>query len=339
MCRIKSEDGTVTRCPSCFNTAKRKAYNQAYYISSKASLAYSNQVEGSEAEDLPMVRVTPPTLEQLEELERLENMPNVSALSAYTQKMFANAIDSWGSVVVTYDDDNDVDPEMIAFDIPKKDALTMDTYHLTNQIAAGFKKDITLSNKKVALCRTKVVTWDNEYIVIHGTVVVEGEQIGNWTRKIFYENEDAPAYGNYDIFNIDTEFQNVKLGTKLISHFDSVMLAADITRVKVHANTDVGGYAWAKSGYDWDPEHMQEILSNITRHLIYENDEHHRGKNTSITDMIKRLREPQGPNYPSPYEIAMLGKDSPDLNGSWAGKRVMLGSSWYGTRNLVSQKI
>jgi hypothetical protein len=334
MCRAKSADGTVTRCPSCFDKDKRKAYNQAYYISSKASLAYSDQVDGIEAEEPLMVRAVSLALEQVEELERLENMPDVATLSAYTRKMFANASDSWGTVIVTYDDD-DLNPEMIAFDVPKKDALTMDTYHLTNQIAAGFKKDVTLSNKKVALCRTKVVTWDNEYIVINGTVVVEGEQIGNWTRKIFYENGNTPAYGNYDIFNIDTEFQGVKLGTKLISHFDSVMLAAGITRVKVVANTDVGGYAWAKSGYDWDPENMQETLSNITRHLSYENDQNHRGANTSITEMIQRLQGPQGPNYPSPYEIAMLGRDSSNSNESWVGKRVMLGSSWYGTRNLV----
>jgi hypothetical protein len=138
-----------------------------------------------------------------------------------------------------------------------------------------------------------------------------------------------------------------------------------ITGVTVHANIDVGGYAWAKAGFTWNAD-QGKPRSVIMR----------------LEKMIERWedmpREDQPPqklmaqaqsllngftngtvgelNYPSPQDVAKLGadvatytrkkKDNPVDVGfggtgyalragddeeipSWPGKDILLGSDWY----------
>lgn len=215
-------------------------------------------------------------------------------------------------------------------------------YGITDRFRRSFHKEITLPDGKIITCSVDGFTFDGVAREVEVTgVLLEGEKlVGTWTRSLNFEGlpEKSKGYALYELLEIDEGYQNLRLGTKLIAHFDSVMLSAGVTEVRLHANMDIGGYAWAKAGYDWDQSETSEFVPNKEHKLQgrlrkYANE--HGDPGEQIKEMINRLNKPYDSNYPTPLEVALLGRDFKDGNGLWAGKKALLNSKWDAVRRLV----
>jgi hypothetical protein len=138
--------------------------------------------------------------------------------------------------------------------------------------------------------------------------------------------------------------------------------ASGVDYVYVEANIDVGGYTWARQGFDWDPKHMTtwdlrftldsmngDIKSSIMRNVPEDQraalirkldklipDQEYDPEGWDGPDALAMDDIPDG--TPTPYEISQFGKDTftwyEDGKLMWPGKAGMLGSRWYGRYSL-----
>jgi len=108
-----------------------------------------------------------------------------------------------------------------------------------------------------------------------------------------------------------------------------------VTYVKLFADIDVGGYAWARNGYDWATEKDAEgIIDQLWTAMA---DEPEPVRDAARALLERAEDEPFGSEgYPTPYEVSQLGRQEGDVgkDATWLGKRVMLGSKWYGVREV-----
>jgi len=120
----------------------------------------------------------------------------------------------------------------------------------------------------------------------------------------------------------------------------------------------VGGYAWARGGYDWqDVEAAQTIRARVAAImsgatlpevplLVYGHGlppksliptERREDQLALLEDLAAKLdAEHFGEDsYPTPFEVSQLGRwPGAGKDDWWAGKLVLMGSSWAAVREL-----
>lgn len=153
----------------------------------------------------------------------------------------------------------------------------------------------------------KDVDYGDERITVSGEVFDrDGAKIGQFVRNIEYGIVD------HTYFALEAG-KGAGFGSKFYKHLEESYLNAGITEVTIHANIDVGGYAWAKMGYDftdkWERDNMRVKAEEA---YFYAYDE-----------------IPDQPLYHS-WEIAAL--TGPD--GRKIGKETMLGSDWQASKEI-----
>lgn len=97
---------------------------------------------------------------------------------------------------------------------------------------------------------------------------------------------------------------------------------------------DVGGYAWAKAGFDFSDRKEARVAASALTKLLNKKSVRDRLTQRQITDgqeLIRRTLKP-GEGFPTPAEFAMLGW-MPGLD-TWVGKEAMLGTGWHGVKEL-----
>jgi GNAT superfamily N-acetyltransferase len=86
----------------------------------------------------------------------------------------------------------------------------------------------------------------NDSLELRGTLLnASGTSIGSYTRTIDLKKNKASS----DYFKIHDEKQGGGIGKKLLAANVEMYRKLGLDRVDVHANIDVGGYAWARYGY------------------------------------------------------------------------------------------
>lgn len=230
-----------------------------------------------------------------------------------------------------YDDD---------IELPDEDEETFKSF--ADRIQKTFNAKIMIPNGLEIECTLMSVQFSNtNEISCRGVIQLNGKDIGRWSRILHLNDENPHAY--YELLEVNTEYQNMKIGTSLIPHFDAVMLSSGLNVVKLEANIDVGGYAWARQGYDWDTSRRSPINKRrdgsyfgLVGHLQQAQQEFG-DENGEIAAMIERLTENNGqfhPNFPTPLEVAMCGRNNKPDETMWAGKKALLGLSWPAARTL-----
>ncbi|MER7440713.1 hypothetical protein [Micromonospora avicenniae] len=147
-----------------------------------------------------------------------------------------------------------------------------------------------------------------------------------------------------------------------------------VERIEVHAASTVGGYAWARDGYDWaaNTEHRADAVLNrlrvelrgldadvdMARRLAADDpdvDADGLRKRYGTTDPEQVAREVQrqreaaeqilerartssfgSARYPTPFEISQAGwgDHHHGREASWVGKRALLGADWKGVKEI-----
>lgn len=187
----------------------------------------------------------------------------------------------------------------------------------------------------------------NTAVVIKGTVHNDaGHQVGIFTRAFYREGDEVTAY--HSLLQLDKPVQGQGFAQAFNQHLTDWYRRSGVDRIMLHADVDVGGYAWARNGYDWvKPRDADVVLARLRAKA----DAYRARALTAATDQADDLRRqvreaeailadaqryPFGSaEYPSAYRVSQAGRwQGAGRSDVWIGKDAMLGSSWHGVRPL-----
>jgi hypothetical protein len=167
----------------------------------------------------------------------------------------------------------------------------------------------------------------------------DGRQVGNFSRSI---ESDTQIY--HSIFQISQPARASGYGTRLVNEMFDSYKAQGFKRVKVSAGIDVGGYQWAKMGFEHTggpaavKSHARAYMSNVRRAVSEGRipqalaDEFERqvdeGMITSMSQIAAWGRR-------TTWEITVGTGDQAVTHKMWLGKVLLLGSGWSGVKKLT----
>lgn len=159
--------------------------------------------------------------------------------------------------------------------------------------------------------------------------------VGEFTRYLERDDDDGTWFANHDFLALNTGYRGQGFAKQWNDSMFDWYRANDVKYVKLLANIDVGGYAWAKQGFDWlDPIGPKGVAIDVRRSVKLYESNYTAAQLASANAVFDRLETvPFGsPNFPTPYEVAMAGwTEGVD---DWPGKRGMLGTRWEGIKWL-----
>lgn len=178
---------------------------------------------------------------------------------------------------------------------------------------------------------------------VAGTVYdSSGREVGRFVRR-YSRDRDGNLIAHHELLSIQSQVQGSGFSNAFNGHLIRWYRQNGVKEVRVHANIDVGGYAWARLGYDFaDTESAEHILGVLRREV--ERLERRPSSNPRVVEGLRQARELLAraashrfgePGYPTPYEISQLGRwDGAGKLDKWIGKKILLGSDWYGVLRL-----
>lgn len=183
-------------------------------------------------------------------------------------------------------------------------------------------------------------------------------------RLTFKTDHQGKTYISQDSMVLGAEVQGNGLAARWADQLQKQYRENGLDYVTVHADIDVGGYAWAKAGFDFRDEHthksflnrLQSALGTLSGDPTVEwvymqrrggtNSRLHMSLETQreVTSLVERSQRGE---HITPLEIALLGWGQRDRDGfqgwttpdgsqvdMWLGKAYMLGTDWYGRAML-----
>jgi hypothetical protein len=171
-----------------------------------------------------------------------------------------------------------------------------------------------------------------EIVDSHGRRVLKAD-------RAIRTDDDGKLTVEHELLKVRRKYQGEGRATKLNAAMEDVYRANGVDHLTTHADIDVGGYTWARAGWDFDPEmegqngtYMNMLFDAVIRNprLLVS-----RPLSPAEFSTVRRWREAfTGPaeDWPTPLEISRFGwREGVE---TWPGKQMLLGSSWYGRRNL-----
>jgi len=208
--------------------------------------------------------------------------------------------------------DSSDDPDMSAEDIWQKEFPQIADHYKLSEFADGaynFRDDESGLRAEVSY----VKTYSCGEVDIKGEILnSDGLKVGDFDRKL-------KADGNFisnERFALADRYQSTGFGRRFYQHQEDAALVAGFEKIKINANIDVGGYAWARMGYSFDPN--SNSAEEIGSSMLYD-----------WQDEFPDVDFPL-PDWSEAYELALV--ESPD--GEPWGKQQMLGSDWMAVKPL-----
>lgn len=93
----------------------------------------------------------------------------------------------------------------------------------------------------------------------------DGYVVGNMTRR--YIIKDGKKIVEHQLLTIDPTIQGKDIGKRLLKAQLDFAQKAGMDEIRVHANIDRGGYAWARYGFKMDKLDAQGIVHTVERRL------------------------------------------------------------------------
>lgn len=165
----------------------------------------------------------------------------------------------------------------------------------------------------------------------------DGKKVGKFGRSIRLNAAGDPIVEHNSLV-LDSNLQGQGFAQAFNNHLFDWYRDSGVKEVSLHANHDVGGYAWARAGYDWQEKDDVKDVRTRLRANANRGDkripaERREEQMRLAKDLLDRLQAKNwgSDNYPTPYEISQLGRwPGAGKDDWWIGKAVLVGSSWYG---------
>lgn len=173
----------------------------------------------------------------------------------------------------------------------------------------------------------------------------DGQPVGKVIRSV-YMNSNGEMEAHHDYLAITGQQQGQGFADAYYKHLYDSYDRQGVDVVTIQANIDVGGYAWARRGFGWDP-----AKHSVNRNSGYDNAFKSRADSNlaraaqqrDLTEAqrarIEKFREDLRTNTDwTPNQIANalsdIQWDAQTSGGKtvkmWPGKAAMLGTNWYG---------
>lgn len=154
--------------------------------------------------------------------------------------------------------------------------------------------------------------------VSNGKVLVEatihgrgGGKLGELSRVVGRDSE-GNLYAEHRHLELDGSVRGQGFATEFNAALEEWYRESGVDRIEIHADISVGGYAWARAGYDWRDGEVPTSIVDRLRRKSYDAD---------VREMLDRIARG---DVPTPYEISQLS----------VGKDILLGSDWLGVKWL-----
>lgn len=224
-------------------------------------------------------------------------------------------------------DDPNISPDIIAF--------VTDTFDRDD--LAGFTTRVDFEQSSISENR----------LYIHGSIYnPNGHRCGYFERAL---RSEGGVMTNAHL-TIDQSVQGQGFAEAFYDWTEDKVAQQGFRQVVIQANIDVGGYAWARRGFDWDTRETDSYEFSRLLPQIYRMLDWYETQPNANQSVIRQLRawlpsEYGGPitNTPHPWELASLGESEHTWeetlgNGKvvpmWLGKKIMLGTNWNGVKPI-----
>jgi hypothetical protein len=218
---------------------------------------------------------------------------------------------------------------------------------------------ITKINGEYGSGGLRVEIGDNSYVTdaviqLRGKIYApDGTRAGRFVRRISREAAE------HEELQIDSQYQAQGFASAFNAKLEQMYAEAGIPQVELHANLDVGGFAWARRGFDWaDKEAAQTLRARLqavitSAKIFYGKPELIQAATASSETFVQAaaqlaedpaaLAEAESivarmggtfgsADFPTPFEFSNIGY-SRDV-AFWPGKNILLGSGWNGVKVL-----
>lgn len=173
--------------------------------------------------------------------------------------------------------------------------------------------------------------------------------IGQFYRAVRREDKEdgrgKETVVEHELLVLDDIWQGKGVGRSFYRSSEDAYRRNGVDAVEVSAGMRVGGYAWAREGFDFRPKNR--LPDTVGEALRRESGLHvsDSGKPTGpwlkedqrkLSAILGATRHGRPP--PSPYTISELGRDGPrDRYGRHLGRAVLMGTDWAGRKELRQQ--
>lgn len=226
-------------------------------------------------------------------------------------------------------DVKDADPEVIAA-----------ARDITEMKWKGFSTTVNLRKSSLE----KGVFW------ISGDVYKDGKKVGFYQRVLDYEDREMENAG----LVLSPSVQGQGFAERFYKHVEEKAYEQGIRRVRIFANIDVGGYAWARRGFNFRDQAQRELFKDVVQ--MFADSEPGEvitlyGINYTVTPSVIAQAQRLLRRWRSvtPLELSQLGERARSMRTTkttrggrkvpmWPGKSLMLGSGWRGIKPLTKPK-
>jgi hypothetical protein len=163
----------------------------------------------------------------------------------------------------------------------------------------------------------------------------DDREVGQAMRSVWPDKKDPSKLEvHHGSFLLTKRLQGGGFSSRWLRQMEQRYKASGIDQMSLFTE-DVGGYAWAKAGFDFqESEGVKHAASRLSRNIRSKDGQRDLPQRV-ITDgeeLVRRAQSEDRSEWPTPMEFAMLGW-TPGAT-SWVGKETMLNSGWAGVKQL-----
>jgi len=196
-------------------------------------------------------------------------------------------------------------------DVEKLDIKVADEKMTREKILDAFV--INMPEASVNL-RVRARIYDEDDLDVWADYHSEYGQVGQNHLYIYNDYNVGGYICSFNLMEIERNYQSQGYGYEFFKRLQNNLKSWGVKQVRLDADLDVGGYAWARYGFDFaNDQTKNQTVKNFIRHL---------GVEWDINE------DPNKFNHP--WEIAAYKGP----HGEPIGKQFLLGESWLATKDL-----
>jgi len=180
-------------------------------------------------------------------------------------------------------------------------------------------------------------------MAVTGVIMHGSKNVGNFTRVMNLNGNELSAY--HEILEIKPEHQGQGIADRFNAHAISEYQHFGVDHISLEAGLTVGGYAWARQGFRFNPVHSmtrQQFVNDVLK-AAQSRAEHVPNLRPHKAQLLKDIEALRKANNAGedvqPIHLASLGEKYARTTGmddhhreyvTWPGKSALLGRSWMG---------